>query len=206
LTIIKTQLALARRSKSLDVAIAAIDTCDEAVSEAERTLSQLLLLAKIDREASTDLSNSKADLGQIAIKVCEAYVIEAANAGLDLGYEGRSSIECRGDSVLLRELLRNLIDNAIKHASSGSQITVSVDIDDNFVVLQVEDDGIGIKQGQQDRILDGIKPVRNIAERDTGLGLPIVFEIARLFSGTVELDTPRNGVGMIVRVKLLLVN
>ena len=204
LTIIKTQLALARRSNTLDGALAAINICDEAVSEAERTLSQLLLLARIDGEASKDLTKSKSNLTQIAMKVCEAYVIEAANAGFDLGFEGKNEIECRGDPVLLRELLRNLIDNAIKHAADGSQITVSVKTDHEFAILQVEDDGVGMTENQKNLMLNGITPTNDIGDRDTGLGLPIVFEIARLFSGTVELSSPADNTGMIIRVKFIL--
>jgi two-component system sensor histidine kinase TctE len=206
LTIIKTQLALARRSDSLDSALAAIKICDEAVSEAERTLSQLLLLARIDGEASKDLTNSKTNLTQIAMNVCETYVIEAANAGFDLGFEGEKQVECRGDPVLLRELLRNLIDNAIKHATKGTHITVRVVAEQEFAILQVEDDGTGMSAIQQEQIMNGMTPAKKIGDRDTGLGLPIAFEIARLFSGTIELNSASGENGMLIKVKLILAN
>ncbi|MCP4071683.1 MAG: sensor histidine kinase [Hyphomicrobiales bacterium] len=204
LTIIKTQLALARRSGSLEEAVAAMKICDEAVSEAERTLSQLLLLARIDVEASKDLTSSKANLSEIARKVSEAYVIGAAEAGFDLGYESKQQIDCRGDPVLLRELLRNLIDNAIKHATNGKHITIRVKSETGSAILQVEDDGVGMSPGQRKQIMSGMAPAKQIGDRDTGLGLPIVFEIAKLFSGTVELRSGSGNSGLLVEVTLML--
>src|SRR5690606_35876995 len=127
--IMRTQLALASRAESDGERRAAIATADAAVEHAERILAQLLLLARIDEAASDKLTLETIDLAALARAQTAELVPRASAAGIDLGYEGPDSAVMRGDAMLLGELLRNLIENAIAYAGQGAEATVGVSAD-----------------------------------------------------------------------------
>ncbi len=204
LTIVRTQLALAGRADTMDEAKAALEACDEAVVDAERTLSQLLLLARIDEASSKALAEQTADLADLARSETANHVIAAAEAGFDLGFEGYEAVSCRGDPVLLRELIGNLIDNAVKHAEGGTRITVRVGSGDDWAVLQVDDDGCGIPAKRRPAALGRFVSGSNGSADDSGLGLSIAYEIVRLFAGSIDLLSGEDQRGLRVEIRLPL--
>lgn len=210
LAIIRTHLALAHRAETPEDTKAALNACDRAIVEAERTLSQLLLLARIDEASSQALAEQQASLSDIAKYVVEANIIRAAEAGFDLGFEGVGTIACKGDEVLLHELISNLVDNAIKHGTHGDTITVRVEQNEGRPVLQVEDNGSGIPpefqeeafrrfSGNDQSAANGNGKIRDL---NSGLGLSIVAEITHLFHGSISLKSGDAGSGLLVDVTL----
>lgn len=198
LAIVRTQLHLAAQAKRPAAAAEAIRTADGAVSHAERILAQLLLLARIDQAASDHLGFGLLDLGELAREQAAEQVIAARAAGIDLGFEGEGPAPVRGDPMLLAEMIRNLIDNAIAYAGSGAEATLAVRLED-AVVLEMRDTGRGLSA-------DELAAVRRRFSRGgsdkpgAGLGLPIVEEIAQLFGGTLELtSTPTTGFRATIR-------
>ena len=202
LTIIRTQLALAQRSNNLDEAQAVLADCDQAVVDAERTLAQLLLLARIDETSSKSLETLETDITALAKSVTESMVVEAAKAGYDLGFEGGESTVCKIDPVLFRELLNNLIDNALKHASGGDEITVSVVNDQDAAILTVEDNGCGISEELQEKVTDRFFSNTEGQTTSSGLGLAIVNEIVAVFKGQMILSnrSPDKGLKVILHI------
>ena len=187
LTIIRTQLALALRSGDGAAAREAMLTADAAVEHAERVLAQLLLLARIDEAASDPSQFQLVDLLEIARERTADLVVRARAAGIDLGLEGETPAMIHGDPMLLRELLSNLIENAIAYAGDGAEATVKVRVADR-VTLEVADTGKGLAA-------DEIASVRKRFSRGSGdapgagLGLPIVEEIATLFGGALTISS-----------------
>lgn len=199
LTIIRTQLALAARAKTPTDARAAAAAADEAVAHAERILSQLLLLARIDEAASDRIAQTVIDLGELARARTADQVVRARAAGVDLGFEGTDGLFVRGDAMLLGELLHNLIDNAIAYAGKGAEATVRVRADEGRVVLEVEDSGPGIPP----ELLASVRQrfVRGAGSKPgAGLGLPVVEEVAALFGGVLTLGEGTSGRGLLIRV------
>jgi two-component system sensor histidine kinase TctE len=199
LTIMRTQLELAQRSRSPEDARAAIAAADEAVVHAERILAQLLLLARIDEAASDSLMLVEVDLSELARTQTADNVLRARAAGIDLGFEGEDGLCVRGDAMLLGEMLHNLIDNAIAYAGPDAEATVRIRRDGDGAILEVEDDGPGIPADQVAEVrrrfarVDGRKP-------GAGLGLPVVEEIAALFGGELRLGSPSGGRGLVASV------
>ena len=199
LTIMRTQLELAQRSQSPEEARAAITAADEAVVHAERILAQLLLLARIDEAASDRLDLFDVDLSELARLQTADHVLRARAAGIDLGFEGEDGVLVRGDSMLLGELLHNLIDNAIAYAGEGAEATVRIRRAGDRTVLEVEDTGPGIPA-------EKLSDVRRRFVRGgtstpgAGLGLPVVEEIAALIGGTLQLGPGAGGRGLSARV------
>lgn len=202
LTIIRTQIALAQRASHPEEAQIALEACNQAISDAERTLSQLMLLARLDEQASQKIENAQTDLAETARDVAMALVPEASKAGFDLGFEGEETLLCKVDAVLVSELLKNLVDNAIKHAGGGDEITVRVlRHEQNDVIwarLEVEDNGPGMASEAM-ILADRFQTVPS-GTKGTGLGLAIVREIVSLFDGHLSINTPGVGQGCHIRV------
>lgn len=205
LTILRTQLALIARAQTLDEAQKATRIGDEAAAEAEHILSQLLLLARIDEASSKRLERRETDLALLARDVTANHVPAASRAGFDLGYEGPAHLMSRGDRELLSELLKNLIDNAIKHAGKGTDITVAVRKserpDRSLVQLVVEDDGVGLPAERRQTIVQRFRREKTGAN-GSGLGLAIASEIAQLFEGSLVVEAGKNGAGLRIVISL----
>lgn len=199
LTIVRTQLELAQRATSASEAQAAIAAADQAVVHAERILSQLQLLARIDEAASDRPAGGDVDLTELARRHTADGVLRARAAGIDLGFEADDGVTVQADSMLLGELLHNLIDNVIAYAGRGAEATVRVRRIEHRAVLEVEDNGPGIPDEMLAEVRrrfirgDGGKP-------GAGLGLPVVEEIAALFGGMLSLSRPGIGRGLLARV------
>ncbi len=200
LTIIRTQLALSARARSLDEARSAAKVGDDAVAHAERVIAQLLLLAKVDEAASDRLKNlDTINLTELASALTAEFVTRAHTSGIDLGFEGETPLYINGEPMLLGELIRNLIENALTYAGSGAEATVKVFASSGDVLLAVEDTGPGIPAAELEDVRRRFVRGRTGEKPGAGLGLPIVEEIAALFGGRLELTAGADGRGLCVR-------
>jgi two-component system, OmpR family, sensor histidine kinase TctE len=172
---------------------------DEAVADAERILAQLLLMAKIDA-ATRSASMQRIDLTALAQQATADHVPLAADAGIDLGFEGEGEVFVDVEPLLVGELLKNLIGNALLYAGSGAEVTVRVGQAGEEVVLEVEDDGPGIPTEKRASVLKRFERGDRTDKSGTGLGLPIVEEIARLHGARMALAEGRGGRGLKVEV------
>ena len=200
LAIIRTQLALSTRAATPDESQAAIDAADRAVAHIERVLSQLLLLARVDEAASDKLTGRTTDLSALARNVTQEYVRPAADLGVDLGFATEGEATIAGDDMLLGEMLRNLIENAMRYAGRGAEATVRVARRNGSVVLEVEDDGPGIPPPLRAAMRERFARGKADGGTGAGLGLSIVSEIALLFDGRFELADGPGGKGLTARI------
>jgi two-component system sensor histidine kinase TctE len=122
---------------------------------------------------------------------------------IDLGYEGvdaaSTGVRVNGNATLLKELVRNLVDNAINYTPSTAEqpgvITVRL-LSDRFgkvAVLQVEDSGPGIPEAERDLVFQPFYRALGTGAEGSGLGLPIVMEIAHQHDATVVLEDAAPG-------------
>lgn len=195
LAVIRTQIELARRAGDNAAVKCALDQADAAVTQSERTLAQLLLLARVD-EASIDRARmTPFDLADAARAITADLEPKAARAGLDLGFEAEegSHASINGDRMLFGELLRNLIENAIAYAGKGHSATVRVRQSGGRALLQVEDDGPGIAAERRNDALARFSRLMPQQAEGAGLGLAIVKEIADLMSANLELSASPSG-------------
>ena len=200
LAIVRTQLALAARAQDLGEARAAAARADAAVAHAERILAQLLLLAKIDAAGSEmPLRPVRLDLARLAQELTADHVPRAGSVGIDLGFEGEAGVMLSAEPILIGELLRNLVENALAYAGAGAEVTVRVGEGADGVFLEVEDNGPGIAPERlaslRQRFVRGSEAAPGL-----GLGLSIVEEIAARFSGRLILRPGPLGRGLQARV------
>jgi two-component system sensor histidine kinase TctE len=196
LAIIRTQLALSARATSLEEAREAARKGDEAVAHAERILAQLLLMAKVEAASKEPQSQTALDLVSLAQRITGDHVPGAGEAGIDLGFEGEGSALIRAEPLLIGELLRNLIENAIAYAGRGTEVTVRVEAKGETVRLDVEDNGPGIPLDKRQSVRQRFARGGGGQAPGMGLGLPIVEEIADLFGGLLTLGEGTGGKGL----------
>lgn len=205
LAIVRTNLALAQRTHDLDEARQLAARADEAVAGAERTLAQLLVLARVDETASQKIARAPTDIALLMRELAAETAPDAARQGTDLGYEGPDNLMAEAEPVLLREALRNLIDNAIRYG--GTQATLRVIERRPNCIIEVEDDGKGLPNSMLGHAGERFfRPGRNGGKSENdgaGLGLAIAREIAELHDGRFEAARAPRG-GLIVRMTLPL--
>ena len=177
-TELEVELAHPARTDPADVHRSVLDE----VAVLQRTIDDLLLLA---RSEQTDRSRWRpVDLDDLVLREVE----EVRAAGLTLHAGDVSAAQVIGDEFQLARVVRNLIENAVRHASS--EVTISLREAGGEAVLRVADDGGGIDAADRDRIFERftrLDPART-AGSGAGLGLAIVREIVERHRGTAHLD------------------
>ena len=171
-----------------------------ATTRAARLANQLLSQARAEHERHNS-AMERFDLKQIATEAAEEWVARSVDAGVDLGFELEST-HVEGHGFLLREMLANLLDNAINYAGHGARITVrtgpAADAP-GCALLEVEDNGPGIPAEQRVRAFERFQR-GNAGGTGSGLGLSIVRDIAAHHGAQAELLDGPGGVGLKVRV------
>ena len=202
LALIKTHLEIADRETDARAKAEAIRNANIAVSDAERLMGQMLLLARLDAASKEALIEQTCDLDEVARGVCEDFVLQLSNnarADVDLGYHGGESLQVQGEKTLIQEVVRNLVDNAIKHGGGDLAIDVKVQRSGDQGIVAIQDNGVGMKTTSQ-----ASNPQQtNEASENAGIGLTIVREILNLLSGKIEIESDVHQ-GTIARVSFKL--
>jgi len=187
LTGLKMQAELALQETDPALMRADLERIAASTDRAAHMIRQLLQLARAEASHEKVHKAEQFDLEVLARAITQDWVERALAKGIDLGFEGADSLlTVEGVPLLLREMLNNLIDNAIKYTPRGGHVTVRCRGDD-FATLEVEDDGPGIPDSDRERVFERFYRVLGTDTDGSGLGLPIVQEIAVLHSATVEL-------------------
>jgi two-component system sensor histidine kinase TctE len=202
LTVVRTQLAFAMRAKTLEQAHAAAAEADESAVRIERVLAQLMVLARIDEVSSNHASALPTiDLVDVARTYTAEAIPDAAQVGIDLGFEDHEPVMVRADAIMVGELLHNLIDNAIKYAGAEANVTVRVFSGNKKAVLEVEDSGPGISPEAHENIRKRFHRGR-ADQPGSGLGIAIVDEIAALYDGKLTLRSGKGDRGLLATITL----
>jgi len=146
----------------------------------------MLTLAKADR--GDEIPKEPVALAQVASDVVRNAEPRAGEKHLTLSFEHEATPTVYGESGLLRQLVSNLVDNAIKFTESGG-VDVKVGADDGSAWVEVDDSGPGIPESELPHIFDRFYRADKARSRDvpgTGLGLAIVQSIARVHGGAIQ--------------------
>ena len=169
-------------------------------------INDVLEMAKIE-SGRVQLENAPLDLGALVRDVTDMMHVRAGEKGLQLLVDQSSEFPryIRGDEARLRQVLINLVGNAVKFTTEGG-VTVRFGMKPNGIqkrlLIEVEDTGPGIRPEDQQRIFEPFEQVGlTAAQQGTGLGLTITRQFVELMGGTVSLEsTP--GKGALFRVEL----
>lgn len=169
---------------------------------ATHTVNQLLALARAESGGAV-IARQPCDLVGLVMDVIQDSLPRAMDRHIDLGYEGlelgSAGVMLEANPTLLKELIRNLIDNAINYTPSSQAspgvVTARV-LADRFgqvALLQVEDSGPGIPEVERDLVFQPFYRALGTEADGSGLGLPIVLEIAQQHGATVTLEDAQPG-------------
>ncbi|MES3012731.1 MAG: sensor histidine kinase N-terminal domain-containing protein [Pseudomonadota bacterium] len=181
---------------------------------AAHMVNQLLAMARAENQQQV-AQRQPVNLARLATETVHDFVPRALDKRIDLGYEGPGDTalarhprgpQVLGHALLLRELIRNLVDNALLYTPAGGTVTVRV-IDDPFgqvVVLQVEDSGPGIALAERELVFQPFYRSLGTEVDGSGLGLAIVREIAVQHSAEVTITdaSTRTPPGTLITVRL----
>jgi signal transduction histidine kinase len=165
------------------------DAVIEESARMQRLVDQMLLLTRADEGVVT---GARQDVDVDDLVLAEAR--RAARSGLSVDTSGVGPGRVRGDGAALTQVVRNLVDNAARHATRA--LVVGVRTDDTGVHLVVEDDGPGVPEADRQRIFDRFVRLDEARARDaggSGLGLAIVREIVTAHGGEVAVSTAPGG-------------
>ena len=187
---LRTQAELALRADNPEDVKRSLQQLLRGSARASRLVEQLLSLARAETSANAQASFAILDLEALAREVMRSWVPLALEHAIDLGFEGCGEpVLVNAHPVLLRELLKNLVDNALRYTPSGGAVTVRVikHVSELTVALEVEDSGPGIPAAQQGLVFERFYRVLGNTEDGSGLGLAIVREIARQHNASIQL-------------------
>lgn len=195
---IKAQAQVARAVTSEEERNHALDNAILGCDRAAHLIEQLLTLARLDNLG--DDVTEPCPLRAISAEVIASIAPAALNKDVHLELQEGDEVTVRGNSVLLRILLRNLIDNAVRHTLPGTSVWIRAMNEQGQVSLSVNDNGAGISEADLARVSERFyRPVGTNAS-GSGLGLSIVKRIAEIHHAALNISTHHTGKGLCVAV------
>ena len=187
-----------------DVRARFIERIKNQATRLDHIVQDLIHLSRFDTHARK-MSVSRIDLGFLLRQIYQTHKDDAEQAGLALRLDvPDKSIEVEGEPEALEQMVVNLVDNAIKYSRPEGQVSIRLRTLGQMAVIEVQDNGIGIPQDEQQRIFERFYRVDRARSREkggTGLGLSIVKHIAQSHKGSVMVDSQVNK-GSVFTVRL----
>ena len=194
---VQTQRAL-READPGRQALALADI-QKAMVRLKHMTQQLLSLARAEHEPARTLEMQDLDLADLTRDALEPWTDAAIAKSIDLGYDGPASgVWIKAEPQLLRELIANLVDNAIRYGRPEG--TVTVHVARQPVSIAVEDDGPGIPAAERAHVTERFYRLASSPAGGSGLGLSIAAEIASRHNAVLAITTPPSGHGTMVSV------
>jgi len=193
----QADLALRKDASADDLKQSLLQIARSSV-RATHTVNQLLALARAE-SSGAPVAKLACDLSALTMEVVKDFLPLAMERHIDLGFDQAcDSAWLEGNPVLLKEMVRNLIENALNYTPSSPErpgvVTARVFRQaDSALVLQVEDSGQGIPEAERERVFEPFYRILGTEADGSGLGLPIVMEIAHKHGATVQLQETHPG-------------
>lgn len=197
----QAQLELAGIEGHPEIQKSILPKVNQSLNRLLHTVNQLLILAKSEAEAIAMIKMSQIDLNLIARAVASEMATTAIQKNIDLGFESSATPAfIKGNAERLKELLFNLLDNAIRYTQNGGKVTMSIELTETRVKLKVSDNGPGVIELERDRIFERFHRIIGSDQEGSGLGLAIVKDIAELHGANINMtdETKHKGLEIIV--------
>ena len=164
-----------------------------------RQTNQLLALARAEPSRFEKTRLEQLDLAGLVAQSVQYFVEAAARKTIDIGFDLQPAVVA-GEGFLLRDLIDNLIDNAVRYTPAGGTVTVRCHRDGAYGVLEVEDSGPGIAAALRDKVFQRYVRLDD-KSAGNGLGLAIVRDVAQAHGAQVTLGEGAGGRGLLVTVR-----
>lgn len=169
----------------------------------KRLIDDILLLSFIENKEQECFEDI--DIYSVFKEVYELTYTSAKVKDIDIEYNfEHENMIIKSNRDYIKQIFLNLVDNAIKYTPNGGIVTTEVRYDDNYIIIKVIDNGIGISKEDKTRIFERFYRVDKARSRDvggTGLGLAIVKHIVKSLHGTIDVESELNiGTKFIVKI------
>jgi PAS domain S-box-containing protein len=153
-------------------------------------VNDLLDLGRL--EAGFDTRRESVKIESVLKFTLDTFENQARTKNIELSSSAETDLPpLRANPIRIRQMLDNLVGNAIKYTQNGGKVTINVDKQDDQIILQVTDNGPGIPPGEQSRVFDKFFRASNVPDRvqGTGLGLAIVKSIVESHRGRIWMES-----------------
>lgn len=183
------------------------DHIEAALNETDRLTNLTEQLLRLARTEGSVLESSEVDVKSLSDEICTEWSFLAAEKNVTIENQITGPLICSTNSVALREVLGNYIDNAIEHTPSDSTITMFANQKENLLTITVRDQGQGLTPDQMERAFDrfwrGTSSHASVSgSQGSGLGLAIAAQLALSSNMNLELARPASGIGLDAKVKI----
>lgn len=201
LAALKAQAQVALNTDNLEEKNIALKKLIASVNRSTHIIQQLLTMSRLVPEASRINDINKVNLPKVTREVLALLAPSALEKQIELEFiHDKNITNFFGNSTAIGILIRNLVDNAIRYCQENGAILVRVYQQKDNIVLEVHDDGPGIPKKLHPRVFERFFRVLGNQSTGSGLGLAIVRQVTELHGGKIELDSPEEGTGLIVRI------
>jgi heavy metal sensor kinase len=163
----------------------------EEVARLEHLVSGLLVLSRFDA-GETRSDWVKVDLAELALNTAEHMRLMAEDRGIEIDLSALRQAVILGDRARLKQIIVNLLDNAIRFTPRGGCVTLRTTAEDNCAVLEISDTGIGIPAASIGRVFDRffrVDAARSREDGGAGLGLSIVKSICSAHGAEIHVES-----------------
>ncbi|MDT3679093.1 MAG: ATP-binding protein [Burkholderiaceae bacterium] len=197
---LKLQAGLMARARDDRARAEALCELNAGIDRSAHLVDQLLTLARSEPQARAT-PEERIDLARVARAVVAEMTPLAVARGSKIEFDAPDALALRGDASALHSLLRNLVDNALRHTPAGSRVAVGIEIDDDLACISVDDDGPGIAVEERERVFDRFYGRTAGGDGGSGLGLAIAKAVIDRHAGRIELDrSPLGGLRVLVQL------
>ena len=195
---LKMQAQLAQRETDPQALRMALTNVASGVDRSNRLVTQMLALARA--EALDHQTFQRIELTDLVRQLAGDWFDRATDRGIDFGFDAEDDAAIPGNEFLIREMVSNLIDNALRYTPAGGRVAVAVLPMGDFVIVEVADSGIGIPEQDAALVFEPFYRVDDSHSEGSGLGLAIVRQIADLHRANIALRPNPEGRGTVARV------
>jgi two-component system sensor histidine kinase TctE len=165
--------------------------------------NQLLSLARLEHTEQFMYEVATVELQNVLMETASDFVTLAARKGVELDF-ALQPCRIKGSALMLRELIANLLDNAVRYTPAGGRVHVGIQTDEQHVQLSIEDSGPGVAEEELPRLGTPFYRLTSDQTDGCGLGLAIVREIARLHGAEIFFVRVEAGSGLRVNISFYI--
>ncbi len=199
LTALKLQLQLLSQTQDEAKRQALLDDLTAATDRAATLVSQLLTSTRVSHQT---IVRTPLSWHQLCIAILEEMAPLAAQKSIHLSLEQEGDCTVLADETLLRLIVSNILENAIKYTPAEGAVSIHLASDADHIRCRVQDTGPGIPEAERALVFERFYRVGTPQAVGTGLGLAIVAESVARLSGTISLHSPEEGGGLLVEISL----
>lgn len=200
LAALRVQAQVALRAKTPSETRRALDKLQANIDRTAHLMSQLLSLARLE-PGSTLIAGQSTQAKVVVDLVLDDLAQAAREKQVEIMISGRLQ-RLPGSPEALYLLIRNLLENSIRHVGERGRIALEITAQAQFSVVSISDNGPGIPSDERSRAFERFYRIPGSTSGGSGLGLSIVGRVVELLAGEIELSAPATGTGLIVTVRL----